>query len=142
VKAKKLYPHELQAVCDRVAYALKCLEADMLARKVELLQSGAGAEALSALEVELAQRRTMLLAALATFQQSNEPTVLAEGDFTRIAEIAQLRVHDGDRTFGLLSEVELLALQTPRGSLAPADLDPYLAQLFREAKIYDLGVGG
>jgi HD-GYP domain-containing protein (c-di-GMP phosphodiesterase class II) len=124
VKAKKLYPHELQAIRDRVAYALKCVEADVLARKVAALSGGSSTpEALAALDQELVARKAALLDALETIRQANEPTVLAEGDFTRIAEIFGMQVHDGAESFRLLSDAELLALQVPRGSLAPSEFD-------------------
>jgi HD-GYP domain-containing protein (c-di-GMP phosphodiesterase class II) len=124
VKAKKLYPHELQAIRDRVAYAIKCVEADVLSRKVAALSGGsAQPEALAALDLELTARKTALLDALKTISQANEPTVLAEGDFTRIADIFGMQVHDGIESFRLLNDAELLALQVPRGSLAPSEFD-------------------
>jgi HD-GYP domain-containing protein (c-di-GMP phosphodiesterase class II) len=124
VKAKKLYPHELQSIRDRVHYALKCVEADSLARKIALLQAGGGAADLHALDLDLTARKASLLAALETISQANEPTVMAEGDFTRIAEIFGMMVGDGrGEAFRLLRESELHALQTPRGSLVASEYD-------------------
>jgi HD-GYP domain-containing protein (c-di-GMP phosphodiesterase class II) len=123
VKAKKLYPHELQAIRDRVHYALKCVEADVLARKLALLQAGGGSADLHALDLDLTARKASLLAALDTISQANEPSVMAEGDFTRIAEIFGMQFSDGREPFKLLREPELQALQTPRGSLVASEYD-------------------
>jgi HD-GYP domain-containing protein (c-di-GMP phosphodiesterase class II) len=129
VKAKKLYPHELQAIRDRVAYAIKCVESEVLGRKLERMGEGAGASDLAALDAELEEQKQMLLDALATISQANEPSVLAQGDFSRIAEIFGMRIHDGVESFRLLNEVELLALQVPRGSLAPSEFDEIRAHV-------------
>jgi HD-GYP domain-containing protein (c-di-GMP phosphodiesterase class II) len=124
VKAKKLYPHELQAIRDRVQYALKCVEADSLARKISLMQAGGGAADLHALDLDLAARKASLMAAFDTITQANEPSVMAEGDFTRIAEIFGMTIGDGrGESFRLLRESELQALQTPRGSLVASEYD-------------------
>ena len=124
VKAKKLYPHELQSIQGRIAYALKCVEADVLSRKIALMQAGGGASDLHELDLDLAMRKASLSAALQTISQANEPTVLAEGDFTRIAEIFAMTFRDGrGEPFNLLNDAELRALQTPRGSLAASELD-------------------
>ncbi len=124
VKAKKLYPHELQAIRDRVAYAIKCVEADVLARKIALMQAGAGAADLHALDLDLGARKASLLAALETISHANEPTVMAEGDFSRIAEIFDMTIRDGRAPpVRLLHEPEYLALQTQRGSLLASEYD-------------------
>lgn len=124
VKAKKLYPHELESIRDRIQYALKCVEADVLARKISLMQAGGGAADLHALDLDLAARKASLTAALETISQANEPTVMAEGDFTRIAEIFGMTFGDGrPEPFKLLRESELHALQTPRGSLVASEYD-------------------
>ena len=124
VKAKKLYPHELQAIRDRVSYAIKCVETDALARKIALMQAGAGAADLHELDLDVAARKASLQAALHSISQANEPTVMAEGDFTRIAEIFDMAIRDGRaEPVRLLREPEFAALQTARGSLMPTELD-------------------
>src|SRR5690606_3663083 len=87
VKAKKLYPHELDRVRARFAYARKAAEAEILSRKVALMREGAGASDLSRLDEELAARFAELDEAWRVIGEANEPTVLKEGDFTRIAEL-------------------------------------------------------
>src|SRR5690606_9296843 len=52
VKAKKLYPHELEQVRSRIAYARKAAEADVLARKLTMMREGAGARCPSGASLE------------------------------------------------------------------------------------------
>lgn len=124
VKAKKLYPHQLQAIQQRVWYATKAAEVDALRKKVERMAAGAGKGDLDALDEQLAARRREFETAWATISEANEPTVLSEGDFTRIAELAELAYIDGagDRRM-LLSEQEVQSLQVRRGSLNTGEMD-------------------
>ncbi|MBC7172563.1 MAG: GAF domain-containing protein, partial [Polyangiaceae bacterium] len=123
VKAKKLYPFELAAVRDRVHYAIKAAEADALRRKITLLEAGAARADLDELDRQSAERRARLEEAWRFIDESNEPTVLSEGDFTRIEEIARLTFIDG---FGaerrLLEPEEVSSLQVRRGSLNAAEM--------------------
>ncbi|MGF1464528.1 MAG: HD domain-containing phosphohydrolase [Sandaracinaceae bacterium] len=118
VKAKKLYPDELGLVRARFAYATKSAEAEVLLRKVSMMQEGAGASDLAALDEELAVRRAQLEEAWQVIAEANEPTVLTQGDFTRIAEVGDLTFvgPDGDEQ-PLLTEREVRSLQVTRGSL-------------------------
>lgn len=124
VKAKKLYPHQLAQVRARFDYALKATEADVLSQKVQAMADGAGASDLVALDEELARRRSELEEAFRVILEANEPTVLREGDFTRIAELGErtYEAPDGSRAPLLLpSEVE--SLQVTRGSLNPEEIE-------------------
>lgn len=124
VKAKKLYPHVLESVKARIEYATKEAEADVLARKLELIREGAGASDLKVLDEELERRRRDLQEAWATIQEANEPTVLSEGDFGRIAELGRMTFVDGaGEVRTLLSPDEVEALQVTRGSLSAAEMD-------------------
>jgi hypothetical protein len=88
------------------------------------MQQGAGASDLLALDEQLAARKAELLTAWDTIQKANEPTVLKEGDFSRIAEIGAISYDDFDgRARRLLTEDEVIALQIPRGSLSPNEYD-------------------
>ncbi len=123
VKAKKLYPHEREAVRARIHYATKAAEADAFRRKLELIEAGAGRSDLDALDVETARRRAQLEEAWKLIDESNEPTVLSEGDFTRIDEIAKLTFVDGaGMTRPLLTPDEVASLQVRRGSLNPVEM--------------------
>jgi HD-GYP domain-containing protein (c-di-GMP phosphodiesterase class II) len=124
VKAKKLYPHTLEAVRSRIHYALKAAEAQILGRKVELMAAGAGASDLARLDEQLALRRAELVDAWSTIAEANEPTVLSEGDFTRIAEIGRITYVDGEGAVQpLLTPPEVESLQVTRGSLSAGEMD-------------------
>src|SRR5204863_4380530 len=88
-KAKKLYEERLQLVRSRFDYVARSLEADVLGRKVVLLERGAPREALEALDRELEQRRSTLDAHWDAVCSANEPTVLSGGDFQRIEAIGK-----------------------------------------------------
>jgi HD-GYP domain-containing protein (c-di-GMP phosphodiesterase class II) len=124
VKAKKLYPHQSASIRARIEYAIQAAENATLTRKVELMQAGVEGEALRALDEELAARKAELLSVWQTIEKANEPTVLKEGDFSRIAEIgAQSYIDFDGRVRSLLDEDEVMALQIPRGSLSPSEYD-------------------
>jgi HD-GYP domain-containing protein (c-di-GMP phosphodiesterase class II) len=124
VKAKKLYPHELDAIRSRFDFVGKSLEVDVLARKLELVRMGSDGTALARLDEELAHRRAELDEAWRVIRDSNEPTVLKQGEFGRIAELGAITYSDaaGDvRT--LLRPEEVVALQVTRGSLSASEFD-------------------
>jgi len=124
VKAKKLYPHELDAVRARFELELKNAESRGLKRKIELLERGASKEELEALDDELLQRRWQLQGMLQVILQANEPTVLNEGDFTRISEIGELTYVDAQgQERPLLTPDEVGSLQVTRGSLNSQEID-------------------
>jgi HD-GYP domain-containing protein (c-di-GMP phosphodiesterase class II) len=121
VKAKKLYPHELDQVKARFDYALKEAEADVLRRKIEAMRSGGGD--LRALDEELERRRIELRDAWKIIAEANEPTVMNEGDFTRIGEIGKCcYVAPDGATRPLLSAGEIESLQVRRGSLNEGEI--------------------
>lgn len=124
VKAKKLHPQQLDAVQARLDYMLKSAEADMLRRKVELIQQGAGSEALEAVDLELVRRSGELAGALAVILQANEPTVLSEGDFSRIVDVGAMTFADSTgATRALLGPEEIAALHVRRGSLSEDEIE-------------------
>ncbi|MFW6031495.1 MAG: HD domain-containing phosphohydrolase, partial [Myxococcota bacterium] len=130
VKAKKLYPHTLEAVRARVHYALKEAEADVLGRKITLIREGAGESDLRRLDEELARRRADLQDAWRLITEANEPTVLSEGDFSRIEAIGRMTYVDGDGAVQpLLSPAEVEQLQVTRGSLSTAEMDEIRAHV-------------
>jgi HD-GYP domain-containing protein (c-di-GMP phosphodiesterase class II) len=124
VKAKKLYPHQLAAVRARLDYARVAAEAAFAQRKLQAMREGAGQADLDGIDEELAAERAELDAAWAVIDEANEPTVLSEGDFSKIQAL-------GERTFlapgaartPLLSPQEVESLQVTRGSLNRAELD-------------------
>jgi HD-GYP domain-containing protein (c-di-GMP phosphodiesterase class II) len=124
VKAKKLYDERLELVRSRFDYVARSIEADLLAQKVRLLESGATREAITALDQELAQQRADLDAAWDAICSANEPTVLSSGDFARIEAIAKRTFVDlrGD-VRPLLADEEVTCLKVSRGSLTPQEFD-------------------
>jgi HD-GYP domain-containing protein (c-di-GMP phosphodiesterase class II) len=124
VKAKKLYPHELTAIRQRFDFAVRTIEADVLQRKLRMLERGAGPDDLAELDRELAVRRAEVEDAWQVIEHANEPTVLAAGEFQRIEEL-------GRRTYvtlagepaTLLSAGEVKSLSVMRGSLTPEEFD-------------------
>ncbi|CAN5608754.1 HD family phosphohydrolase [soil metagenome] len=124
VKAKKLYDESLTNIRARFDFVSRSIEADILTRKVLLLERGAKKEDLADLDIELARRVAELEEAWAAVLSANEPTVLAAGDFAKIEVIAKETYSDirGD-VHRLLNEDEVLALSVKRGSLTPAEFD-------------------
>lgn len=124
VKAKKLYPHTLDAIRARIHYAGKTAEVDALSQKLALMERGAPKGDLKDVDDKLSERRAQLAEIERLVSESNEPTVLSEGDFTRIHEIAKLPYTDADgNVTNLLSAEEAIALSVRRGSLTDREMD-------------------
>ncbi len=124
VKAKKLYPADLDLIESRFALASRGIEVDVLNRKVEAMRGGAGASDLEALDRELEQRREDLRAAYAMVVEANEPKVLSGGDYAMIEAISRqtfVDAHGGVRP--LLTAAEVECLSVPRGSLTSSEYD-------------------
>ena len=124
VKAKKLYPYDLQLIERRFALAIRSLEVTMLRKKLDAVERGESAAELEAIDEELASRREELAQALATVRKANEPKVLEGGDYEMIEWIANSTYIDEngtDQPLLLPSEVECLSV--PRGSLTPKEFD-------------------
>lgn len=125
IKAKKLYPWQLQSLEERFATARALLVARHHRQDVEYLLSH-GVERFRA---EQAAREAMLAAALsdlerdlAVVRQCNEPTVLEEDRAGRLGEVAARQFHDFDGQARLLLDpAEVDMLRIPRGSLTNAE---------------------
>jgi HD-GYP domain-containing protein (c-di-GMP phosphodiesterase class II) len=123
VKAKKLYPVQLDLIAYRFDYLYKELEARLEREKVRLLMEMDRPEALAriaSLEEESRFRRAQLEGAFEAVYQANEPTVLPEGDFDRLFEIARQTYLDPrgiERP--ILTPEEVRYLSIPKGSLSP-----------------------
>jgi hypothetical protein len=124
VKAKKLYEERLELVRSRFDYVARSIEAEILARKVRLLETGGPREGLAALDLELARRRADLDGAWEAIGSANEPTVLSSGDFQRIEAIAKETFVDlRGEVRRLLDDEETTCLKVNRGSLTPREFD-------------------
>lgn len=97
VKEKKLYPLQLESIRGRFDFAMKSLENDANQRKVDyLLKYGRdGYEAFAAsIDAETAEQIARLQKDFAFVAQSNEPTVLPEGEFNYLQQLATVQYED------------------------------------------------
>ena len=121
IKAKKLYPLQMDIVAHRFDYLYKDLEARLEHEKFKALLEFERAEALSrirTLEEEYRLRRADLEDAFRAVTRANEPTVLPSGQFERLFEIARQTYHDprgAERPILTPDEVRFLSI--PQGSL-------------------------
>jgi HD-GYP domain-containing protein (c-di-GMP phosphodiesterase class II) len=122
VKAKKLYPLQLDLIGHRFDYLYKEMEVRMEREKVRLLLELERPEALNriaSLEEEYRARRLQIESGFAAILQANEPTVLPERDFDRLFEIARQTYQDPrgvERP--ILTSEEVRYLSIPKGSLS------------------------
>jgi HD-GYP domain-containing protein (c-di-GMP phosphodiesterase class II) len=121
VKAKKLYPAQMENLQHRFDYLYKDLEARLEHEKFQLLMNMERGEALSRIvmvEEQHRLRRIELENGFRAIVQANEPTVLPEGQFDRIFEIASQTYRDprgNERPILTPDEVHFLSI--PKGSL-------------------------
>ncbi|HKQ70595.1 MAG TPA: HD domain-containing phosphohydrolase [Polyangiaceae bacterium] len=124
VKAKKLYDPELELIRQRIEFAVRSLEVDVLTRKIGCYEQKAPLRDLEALDRELALRRAELLDAWQAIESANEPTVLKGGEFSKIEALAKQSYATlaGDYR-PLLSPAEVTSLSVTRGSLTPGEIE-------------------
>lgn len=124
IKAKKLYPHELDLLKQRFDFVRRGIEVDLLSRKLSLIERGGPAADLADLDRELAARLAELDDAWSTVNHANEPTVLAAGDFKKIEDLAKqsFATLDGGHA-PLLTAEEVKSLSVMRGSLTAEEFD-------------------
>ena len=87
----------MEIVAYRFDYLYKDLEANLEREKYQLLLEMDRSQALvriASLEKEYRQRRAQLESAFETVVRANEPTVLPEGHFDRLYEIARQTYRD------------------------------------------------
>ena len=121
VKAKKLYPSQLELIRWRFHYIRKDIETTLLKKRLDEMQQSPRekwpeieAKFRADLEKNFAEVDKMFSAILS----ANEPTVLAAGSFDFLRKIAENRVrvsHDHDIPY--LSEQELVMLSIRKGTL-------------------------
>jgi response regulator RpfG family c-di-GMP phosphodiesterase len=124
VKAKKLYDESLAQIRGRFDFVSRTVEADVLARKVHILERGGTKEDLAELDLELRKRMSELDDAWQAIVSANEPTVLAAGDFAKVELLAKETYVDlRGEVQRLLTDEEVTALSVKRGSLTPQEFD-------------------
>jgi HD-GYP domain-containing protein (c-di-GMP phosphodiesterase class II) len=125
VKAEKLYPHELEALRARFHIARKDLQLQSYRRRLAAVKVR-GNEALPEIEAEEEERLLRELKdldeVLSFVHTCNRPTVLAQGGFERLTEVAKLTYADSHgETRPLLQDTELRSLSITRGTLSPEE---------------------
>ena len=119
VKVKKLYPLQLEGIRSRFDYAMKALEAAHYRRKVDYLLAGnSDASVLKGMESDLQQELDSLRQDLTVILQSNEPSLLAEGNFEHLQRLNKRTYEDfGGSRRQLLTDEEIISLSVRRGNL-------------------------
>jgi HD-GYP domain-containing protein (c-di-GMP phosphodiesterase class II) len=122
VKAKKLYPMQLDLITHRFDYLYMELEARMEREKVRILLEMDRSEALpriASLEEEYRLRRLKIESGFEAILQANEPTVLPGGEFDDVFEIARQTYQDPRGVQRpILTPEEVHYLSIPKGSLS------------------------
>ncbi len=121
VKAKKLYPAALDLIKQRFEFVKKTREVETLKRKLQqLLQHGPEEFARKSpqFEAELERELKVLDDSLAVVVKSDEPTVLPEGSFGVLQDIAARKFLDfAGQERALLTPDEVRLLSIRKGSL-------------------------
>src|SRR5262249_17847881 len=125
VKQKKLYPMQLETIRGRFEFVMKAVEAEGNRRKLDyLLQYGRDGYDLFAVRVdaEMAEEIGRLQKDFAFIAQSNEPTVLPEGEFNYLQQLASREFEDirGNKRL-LIDQEEVRILSIRKGNLDAAE---------------------
>jgi len=121
VKAKKLYPLQIDLVRQRFDFVRKAVEQEHTSRKLAYLLEKGRDDFLASqqqLDSEFAERVRELDEFLEFVMKCNEPTVLPEGNFQRLLDLAARKFLNwmGEEN-PLLTSDEVRLLSIPKGSL-------------------------
>src|ERR1044071_5835586 len=121
VKAKKLYPAQLELIRQRFAFVKRSLENEVVKSKLEYVLEQGREQFLAAgdqFDGGLERRLRELDECLKNVLLANEPTVLPEGNFDRFTGMGSLTYQDIDgQTKPLLTQDEIRLLSIRKGSL-------------------------
>lgn len=121
VKAKKLYPAQLEVIKQRFGLVRRTLENESLKSRLDYLLKNGREEFLSAQNVfnsKLEDQLNELDQHAKAILWANEPTVLPEGNFDRLLQIANLYYEDMEgKQRPILSHEEVQMLSIRKGSL-------------------------
>ncbi|MGZ8710756.1 MAG: HD-GYP domain-containing protein, partial [Thermoanaerobaculia bacterium] len=125
IKEKKLYPMQLENIRGRFEFLMKCVENETSRRKIDyLLERGRDGfdEFAAHADAEAAETILKLQKDFAFIAQSNEPTVLPEGDFQFLQALATRHYTDvrGDKRL-LVDPEEARILSIRKGNLDAAE---------------------
>ena len=121
VKAKKLYPAQLDLVKQRFQFVKRSVEAEVSKRRLEYILEKGRDEYLQKqpeFDSDQADKIKVLDAFFETILKSNEPTVLPEGQFEQLLDISAKHFADfegADQPLLSMDEVRLLSIR--KGSL-------------------------
>ena len=125
VKAKKLYPLQLDVIKRRFEFAKRTAETEKLQQQLQiLLEKGRDvfAQKSPQLETEFEAELARLDEEFKLIAYANEPTLLPDGNFERLYAIATRAVKEMDgSTFTMLGDDEVRLLSIRKGSLDDAE---------------------
>ncbi len=122
VKAKKLYPWQMELLRARFDLLHRTAQVQLLERKVELYARAASVTELSQVEEELAIRAGQIEAMWSLVRDANEPTVLPQEASSRLDELGRLNYVDlRGNARPYIDPDELSSLKVARGSLTAAE---------------------
>ena len=121
VKAKKLYPAQMEVIKQRFGLVRRTLENESLKARMDFLLKN-GPEKFLAAQKDFDARLASQLSEIDEYAEAiiwaNEPTVLPEGNFDRLLDIANLNYDDFDGTRRpILTPEEVQMLSIRQGSL-------------------------
>ena len=125
VKAKKLYPLQMELLRQRFDYIRKELEASNVRRKLQMYlerDRGDALQEIARLSEDFDQRQKMIADCLEVIIESNEPTLLEQTNSHRLHEIAKHLFLDSQGVESpYLRPEEIGLLSIPKGSLNAAE---------------------
>jgi HD-GYP domain-containing protein (c-di-GMP phosphodiesterase class II) len=125
VKAKKLYPLQMELVKQRFDYIRKEVEVGMVRRKLQMFLERDRGDALSEiarLSEDFEQRLDRIQDYLEFILQANEPTLMEHAQFRKLNEIAkQFFLDSKGSELPYISADEMRLLSIPKGSLDAAE---------------------
>jgi HD-GYP domain-containing protein (c-di-GMP phosphodiesterase class II) len=125
VKAKKLYPLQVELVKQRFDYIRKEVEVGMVRRKLQMFLERDRGDALgeiARLSEDFEQRLDRIQDYLEFILQTNEPTLMEQGQFRKLNEIAKQSFLDSKGSeLPYINADEMRLLSIPKGSLDAAE---------------------
>jgi HD-GYP domain-containing protein (c-di-GMP phosphodiesterase class II) len=125
VKAKKLYPLQMELVKQRFEYIRKEVEVGMVRRKLQTFLERDRGDALSEiarLSEDFEQRLDRIQDYLEIIMQANEPTLMEHAQFRKLNEIAkQFFLDSKGSELPYINADEMRLLSIPKGSLDAAE---------------------
>lgn len=121
VKAKKLFPHELDAVKNRFKIIKQATELKFSKEKIACLLKEERERALSLISTWDEETKNRIRELDRYFQiicEVNEPTVIKKSGFEMLKQIAELILRDNGNRQRLLTSREIEVLSIPKGSLS------------------------